>query len=239
MNAQPCLIEPGVTLGADCNLAPFAVVKTGSVLGDRVTVDHFAVVGGLPQDLKFDPATKSGVRIGAGTVLREGVTIHRATTEGGFTEIGANCLLMVNSHVGHDCTLGDSVIMANGALLGGHVHVGKNAFISGNAVIHQHVRVGEGCMISGGSRVGLDVPPFVIVDGKNTVGGLNLVGLRRRGHTAEEITDLKNCYRAIYMSTVKGSAADKAATVTPTTETGKTFIDFFAARGRGFIHARR
>ncbi|MBC2596458.1 acyl-ACP--UDP-N-acetylglucosamine O-acyltransferase [Ruficoccus amylovorans] len=233
------LIEPGATFGADCNLAPFAVLKAGAVLGDGVTVDHFTVVGGLPQDLKFDPATKSGVRIGAGSVLREGVTVHRATREGAFTEIGKNCLLMANSHVGHDSVLGDNVIMANGALLGGHVHVGKNAFISGNAVIHQHVRVGEGCIISGGSRVGLDVPPFVIVDGKNTVGGLNLVGLRRRGHTAEEIADLKNCYRAIYMSEVKGSAADKAATVEPKTATGKIFIDFFADRGRGFIHARR
>ncbi len=233
------LIEPGVTLGADCTLASFAVLKAGAVLGERVTVDHFAVVGGLPQDLKFDPATKSGVRIGSGSVLREGVTVHRATTAGGFTEVGANCLLMANSHVGHDCTLGDNVIMANGALLGGHVHVGKNAFISGNAVIHQHVRVGEGCIISGGSRVGLDVPPFVIADGKNTVGGLNLIGLRRRGHSAEEITDLKNCYRAIYMSNVKGTAADKAATVEAKTQTGKTFLDFFAASGRGFIHARR
>lgn len=233
------LIEPGVTLGVDCNLAPFAVLKSGAVLGDRVTVDHFAVVGGLPQDLKFDPATKSGVCIGAGSVLREGVTVHRSTVAGGFTEIGANCLLMVNSHVGHDSVLGDNVILANGALIAGHVHVGKNAFISGNAVIHQHVRVGEGCMISGGSRVGLDVPPFVIVDGKNTVGGLNLVGLRRRGHSAEDIADLKNCYRAIYMSDVKGSAADKAATAKPQTPTGKTFIDFFADRGRGFIHARR
>jgi UDP-N-acetylglucosamine acyltransferase len=233
------LIEPGVTLGADCHLAPFAVLKSGTVLGDRVTVDHFAVVGGLPQDLKFDPGTPSGVRIGSGSVLREGVTVHRATVAGGFTEVGANCLLMANSHVGHDSVLGDNVILANGALIAGHVHVGKNAFISGNAVVHQHVRVGEGCIISGGSRVGLDVPPFVIVDGKNTVGGLNLVGLRRRHHTAEEIADLKDCYRAIYMSDVKGSASDKAASVEAKTETGKTFLAFFADRGRGFIHARR
>lgn len=232
------LVDDKASLGEGCRVAAFAVVKAGVVLGEKVVVDHHAVIGGEPQDLKFDPSTPSGVEVGAGSVLREGVTIHRATKPGVNTLVGKNCLLMVNSHVGHDSVLGDNVILANGALIAGHVTVGANAFVSGNVVVHQHVRIGEGCIISGGSRVGLDVPPYVIVDGKNTVAGLNLVGLRRRGHSAEEVRDLKDCYRAVYMTSRKGSMQEKAAVVHAKTEVGKKFLAFFDEEKRGFIHGR-
>lgn len=232
------IVEEGAVLGEGCTVAAFAVVKGCVELGAGVTVDHHAVLGGEPQDLKFDPATKSGVRVGAGTVIREGATIHRATKDGGRTTISENCLLMCNSHVGHDSVLGDNVILANGALVAGHITVGNDAFISGNVVLHQHIRVGEGCIISGGSRVGLDVPPYVVADGKNTVAGLNLIGLRRRGHSAEDIMDLKACYRAVYMTDKKGTMQEKAAEVEPRTETGCRFIAFFAEEKRGFIYAR-
>ncbi len=232
------LVDEKASLGEGCTVAAFAVVKAGVVLGEKVVVDHHAVIGGEPQDLKFDPATPSGVEVGAGSVLREGVTIHRATRPGTNTLVGANCLLMVNSHVGHDSVLADNVILANGALIAGHVTVGRNAFISGNVVVHQNVRIGEGCIISGGSRVGLDVPPYVIVDGKNTVAGLNLIGLRRRGHSAEEIADLKSCYRALFMTKAKGTMQEKAAGIEAQTEPGRIFLTFFNEKKRGFIHAR-
>ena len=119
------IVEAGATLGAGCRLAAHAIVKARAELGAGVRVDHFAVVGGDPQDLSFDPATESGTRIGDRTVIREHVTVHRATKAGENTVIGADGLLMAGSHVAHDCVLGDHVILANGCMLGGHVHVGE------------------------------------------------------------------------------------------------------------------
>ncbi|MEM9227545.1 MAG: acyl-ACP--UDP-N-acetylglucosamine O-acyltransferase [Verrucomicrobiota bacterium] len=231
------LIEEGVTLGEGCRVAAYAVLKSGVTLGKDCLIDHHVIIGGEPQDLKFDPSTPSGVVIGPNTVLREGVTVHRATQSGMNTTIGADCLLMGNCHVGHDSVLGDNVILANGVLVAGHITVGDHAFISGNVVLHQHIRVGEGCIISGGSRIGLDVPPYVIADGKNTVAGLNLIGLKRRGHSAEEISDLKDCYRAVYMTKRTGSLQEKAAHAQAKTEMGQKFLQFFSQEKRGFIYS--
>ena len=116
------IVEDGAQLGAGCVIHAYAIVTRHCVLGDGVVVHSFAVVGGDPQDLSFDPATRSGVRIGARTVIREHVTIHRATKADSWTEVGAGCFLMVSCHVAHDCRLADKVIMANAVLLAGHVH---------------------------------------------------------------------------------------------------------------------
>lgn len=236
------LIADGVTLGKEVIIDAFTVIKSGSVLGDNVRVDHFSVIGGDPQFLKFAPQTPSGVQIGARTVIREGVTINRSIHENGQTTVGADCFLMANSHVGHDCALGDHVVLANGVLLGGHVSVGSHVFIGGNAAVHQFCRIGEGVMIGGVARMTYDIPPFVTAANENEVAGLNLIGLKRRGFSTEEISDLKRCYRAVYLSKPAGSPEKKAAAARDaklaTTARGEQFLNFFTAENsRGYIRA--
>jgi UDP-N-acetylglucosamine acyltransferase len=144
----------------------------------------------------------SYVSIGARSVIREGVTVHRGTKPGSVTRVGASCLLMANSHLAHDVRLGDRVIVANGALLAGYVQVGDAAFISGNCLVHQFTRVGRLAMMSGGSAVQMDVPPFCITrsSSSNTVIGLNVIGLRRAGFTSPDRAALKSAFALLYRS---------------------------------------
>lgn len=225
------IVEDDVVIGENCRIAAHAIIKSGTILETGVHVDHHAVIGGLPQDLGFNPETKTGVRVKTGTRIREGVTIHRATKEGGFTVIGENCFLMALAHVAHDCALGDNVILANAATLGGHVQVGERAFISGGAVVHQFVRIGESVMVSGNSRTGMDVPPYCIALERNCVAGLNLIGLRRRGFLREAIANIKNCYRAVYRDdslNLSKNAAEALAGGLATTPEGRAFLEFFS-----------
>ncbi|MEO0794989.1 MAG: acyl-ACP--UDP-N-acetylglucosamine O-acyltransferase [Verrucomicrobiota bacterium] len=243
-NAPPsAIIESNVTAGKDTTIAPFAVVKSRTTLGDGVEIDHFAVIGGDPQYLKFDPTTNSGVTVGHDTRIREGVTINRSIHSGKNTVVGSNCFLMANSHVGHDCEIGDRVVLANGVLLGGHVTIGSNVFIGGNAAVHQFCRIGEGAMIGGVARITYDVPPFVTAANENEVAGLNLIGLKRRGFSPEEINDLKRCYRAVYLSKPVGSPKTKAVQAIQeglaTTDRGKQFLTFFEFEdSRGYTRKR-
>lgn len=233
------LIDSSARLGKDCTVAAFAVIKAGVTLGDSVTVDHHAVIGGLPQDLHFDVSIESGVIIGDGTIIREGVTINRATKPGGNTVVGANCFLMGNSHLGHDVQLGDNVILANGVLLGGHIVVEDHCFLGGAAVFHQFVRVGEGAIISGGSRMAHDVPPFALASDYSKIRGLNLIGMKRRGFSQEEISDVKACYKAVYFQ--PGDPARKAKAALESglaiTKRGEHFLRFFESSKRGFIRS--
>jgi UDP-N-acetylglucosamine acyltransferase len=237
------VVEAGVTLGANCRVAAHAVIKRGTRLGEGVSVDHHAVIGGLPQDLAFDPAVPSGVWIGAGTRIREGVTVHRATRAGAETRVGAGCFLMALAHVAHDCDLGAGAILANASTLGGHVSVGERAFISGGVVVHQFVRVGESVMCSGNGRFSMDIPPFTLVAERNHISGLNLVGLRRRGFSREIIGDIKSCYHAVYPDAAGNPAALAAAALAAglaKTEEGRRFLEFFTAGGvRGQFVRRR
>lgn len=194
------IIEPGVVLGDGCRIEGGATIKTGTVLGDRVWVHHGAVIGGLPQDYSFDATRRTGVKVGDGTILREGVTINRATKPDTSTTVGRDCMLMANSHVAHDGAVGDRVTLANGALLAGHVVVGDHAFISGNCAIHQHCIVGESVMCSGLAAITGNIPPFCIAVERNGVAGLNLVGMRRRGLARESIAEIRAAYRAVYLA---------------------------------------
>jgi UDP-N-acetylglucosamine acyltransferase len=230
------VVESGAVIGAGCRMEAHSVVRRGAVLEEGVVVDCSAVVGGLPQDLHFDPATPSGVVVGRGTVIREHVTIHRATVPGTTTKVGAGCLLMATCHVAHDCQLGDGVILANAVLMGGHVSIGAGAFIGGTAAIHQHVRIGPRAMISGVSRITRDVPPFCMVAERDHLVGLNIVGLRRAGFTRNQIAQIKACYHAIFDEV--GNARAKAAafpTDMATEETTRLFLDFFCGGKRGFV----
>ncbi len=215
------VVEGEVTLGAGVRLGAHSVVRRYSILEAGVSVDSFAVVGGLPQDLSFDPGTRSRVRIGQGTVLREGVTVHRSTRADGETVVGARCLLMANAHVAHDCQLGSSVILANNAMLAGHIWVGDGAFLGGGCGIHQFVSIGERAMIAGNASVTYDVPPFVTVAERSLVTGLNLVGLKRH-LTADAIADLRACYKAVYMR--PGNPAKLAGEVVASTDEGRRFL---------------
>lgn len=194
------VIEANTVIGDGCRIGPGAVVHAYSRLGPGTCLHAHAVVGGFPQDLAFDPATVSYVEVGAGCQLREGVTVHRGTKEGTVTRLGDRCFLMANSHVAHNCTLGNQVIMANNALLGGYVTIEDGVFISGNAVVHQFCRVGRLAMLSGLSGTSKDIPPFCVLLNmeSNLLAGLNVVGMRRAGIGAAERTAVKKCYHMLF-----------------------------------------
>jgi UDP-N-acetylglucosamine acyltransferase len=234
------IVEAGAVLGDRCVVRGQAVVCTGSVLGPGVVVDSFAVVGGLPQHLKFDPATPSGVRIGAGTVLREGVTVNRSTRAGEYTVVGEQGYLMANCHVAHDCRLGDRVVIANGTLLAGHVEVGDGVFIGGNSAVHQFCRIGEGVMLGGMSGLSKDLPPFLMAAERDRVVGLNSVGLRRRGCSREAVAELKTLYRRVYGApSPREEAAALLASGLAASREAAVFLAFFAGGKRGIVGPRR
>lgn len=235
------MVETGAQLGADCEIMAGAVITRHCVLGDRVTVWPHAVLGGDPQDLRFNRATASGVRIGSGTTVREHVTINRATQSGGETVVGENCFLMAASHVGHDCVVGHHVVIANAALLAGHVRMGDHTFVGGGAVFHQFVRVGEGAMVGGMAGIGLDLPPFVMAADRNQIVGLNLVGLKRRGVTRDAIRELKAALREVYFTAgnIREVAAHALAGGRFVTPEARRFLEFFSGGTRGFVRLRR
>lgn len=233
-------MESGVVLGDGARLAEHVVVRAGSVLGTGVLVDSFAVIGGAPQMQAFDHTLRSGVRIGDGTVVREHVSVHRATRPEKDTLIGARCLLMAGSHVGHDCRIGDQVTLANNVMLAGHVEVGDFVFLGGGAGVHQFVRIGEGAMVGGNASITCDLPPFTMAAQRNELYGLNLVGLRRRSFSAESIADLKECFHAMYATL--GDLRKRAADLDEqygSTAAGRSFLGFFAGGRRGFAGPRR
>jgi UDP-N-acetylglucosamine acyltransferase len=235
------IVEDGARLGAGCVVYAYALITRHVVLGEGVIVHPGAVVGGDPQDLRFDPATTSGVRIGPRTVIREHVTIHRATKPDSWTEIGADCYLMVGSHVAHDCRVGDRVLMANNVLLGGHVQVGEGAFLGGAAAVHQFARIGEGAMVSGMSRVSRDVPPFSMTAERDELVGLNVVGLRRRGLPKSTFAELKSAFREVNVPVgdMRELAAAALASGRYASAEAHRYLGFFVGSRRSFMRARR
>lgn len=191
-------VESGVELGDDCIVASGAVVKSGVKAGRRNEFCEHAVVGGKPQHVAR-PTDIGRVLIGDDNVFREHVTVHRGMKSGSDTVIGDANYVMAGVHFGHDCVIGSGCIFANGAMLGGHVHVEDKAFVSGAVAVHQFCRIGRLAMVGGHARVTQDIPPFMLVDGQSgCIVGLNVVGLRRSGHGPDEIADLKNAYRVIF-----------------------------------------
>lgn len=235
------IIEDGAVLGSGCTIHAHAIVKRHAVLGDGVVVHPFAVIGGDPQDLSFDVARNTGVRIGDRTVLREYVTVNRATAADGETVVGADCFLMTGSHVAHDCRLADRVIMANAVLLAGHVHVGERAFLGGGAAVHQFVRIGQGAMVSGLARIARDLPPFVMAAERDEVVGLNVVGIRRRGLPRETVAELKRAYQEAFPATgnVRALATAALASGAYRSPEARGFLEFLQGGRRGFARRRR
>ena len=234
-------VEPGAQLGADCEIMAHAVVTRHAILGDRVVVHPGAVVGGDPQFLKFDRRTASFVRVGEGTVIRENATLNRSIHEGQATVVGARCFLMAGSHAGHDCALADDVVLANNAMLAGHVTVGAFTFVGGGAGVHQFVRIGESVMIGGLARITRDLAPYTIVAERDEVSGLNLVGLKRRGFARETIRELKEAFRAVYLEAGdirQLAAAAQAGGLVKSVEATR-FLEFFSDGKRGFARPER
>jgi len=195
------IVGEGVCLADDVEVGPHAVLEGRLEVGARCRIFAGAAVGLPPQDLKWQPSTPSGVRIGEGTIVREYTTIHRATTPDGWTEIGKDCYLMAQGHVAHDCRIGDGVIMTGFAALTGFVQVGDRAVISGMTGIHQFVRIGTLAMVGGCSRIPQDVPPYFIAEGNPVeMRGVNIIGLRRAGVSSEARLSLQRAFKIIYRS---------------------------------------
>ncbi|HEX4129504.1 MAG TPA: acyl-ACP--UDP-N-acetylglucosamine O-acyltransferase [Pirellulales bacterium] len=233
------VIEADVVVGDRCVLGGYAMLKQGTTLGADCKVFERATIGGLPQHVRMSRDAGQLV-IGCGNTIRENVTIHRALHPSGTTRIGDNNLIMVGAHVAHDCTIGNHAIFANNALLAGHVTIEDRAFISGAVAIHQFCRVGTLAMVGGLARITKDVPPFVTIDGgSDYVVGLNTIGLRRAGLSADDILELKNAYRTIYRSGLKWADVLEHLHATYTTGPAAHFAPFLAESKRGIIAERR
>ncbi|HET7409217.1 MAG TPA: acyl-ACP--UDP-N-acetylglucosamine O-acyltransferase [Paracoccaceae bacterium] len=222
------IVEDGARLGADVRVGPYCIIGADVELGDGVDlIGHvvvsghtrigpgtriwpFASIGHRPQDLKYAGET-SYLEIGADNMIREHVTMSPGTTGGGLvTRVGDGGLFMVGAHVGHDCRIGSNVVMANNATLAGHVEIGDFAILGGLSAVHQHVRIGGHAIVGGMTGVDRDVIPFgSAVGNRAELGGLNAVGLRRRGFDHETVHMLREAYRAIFSG--DGSLAERAA----------------------------
>ena len=193
------VIDAGVELGANCIVGPHVYLTGETKIGAGNRFHAGCVIGDAPQDLKYkDEPTR--LRIGDSNVFRENVTVHRSNKIAEDTIVGSHNFFMANSHVAHNCAIGDHVILANGALLGGHAVVQDRAFISGNCLVHQFTRVGTLALMQGGSAVSKDLPPFCVALHQNEICGLNAVGLRRAGFTVEQRLELKRLYHLLFRS---------------------------------------
>jgi UDP-N-acetylglucosamine acyltransferase len=229
------VVGPDVRIGAGSWVGPHAVVTGRTRIGADNRVFQFASVGAAPQDLKYR-GEPSILEMGDGNIVREFASINPGTAAGGMaTRIGNRCLFMVSSHVAHDCRVGDHVILANGAALGGHVEAGDYAIVGGLAGVHQYVRIGESALCAAGSMVSMDVPPFCTVAGDRArLHGLNVVGLRRRGFANATIVALKRAYRLLF----QGGVTRREAIARMRAETGApaevaVLVDFVASSKRG------
>ena len=229
------MISAESEIGAGCAIGAHVVLEHRVVLGAGTKVGHGTILGADPQDLGFDASrTDTGVRIGRDNTIREYVTIHRGTKESGETVVGDGNFLMTGFHMGHDSVVGNGVIAANNVLLAGHVRVQDRAFLGGGTVFHQFMQVGTLAMVRGGCRFSKDIPPFLVATGENHVAGINAVGLRRAGISAEARKDIKRAFRLLYQSGLNVSQALEAADGDKWGAEGALFFAFVReARKRG------
>ncbi len=193
------VIEDDVVVGDNNILLSGVVLKSGTCIGNENKIHEHVVIGGLPQDLGFDSATPSNVKIGDRNTFREFVTIHRASQKNEATKLGNENYLMTQVHLGHDCELENNVIIAPSTGLGGFVTVEDKAFISGGVMVHQFVHIGSLAMLGGNAKITQDVLPFMMADGNPAhISGLNKVGLRRAGYKIDDIKSLKKAYQLVF-----------------------------------------
>jgi UDP-N-acetylglucosamine acyltransferase len=192
------IIGPHVTLKENVKIHSHVIIEGHTTIGASTEIFPYAVIGFAPQNVNYK-GEPSVIEIGENCVIREHVTIHLGTEKGGMkTTMGDGCYIMVASHIGHDCHIGNFVRMANNATLGGHVTVGDYANIGGLAAVHQFVRIGAYAMISGTAGVSEDIMPFgAVMAMKAKLGGLNIIGMKRRGFERQDIHDLRHAYKLL------------------------------------------
>jgi UDP-N-acetylglucosamine acyltransferase len=200
------IVEGGCVVGEGCEIRAHAVLCANTILGAQNQIGYGAVIGAEPQDYAFKDGP-SRVEIGARNRIREYVTIHRATKEGGATRVGDDNFLMGGVHLGHDVQIGHHAILANNTLLSGYVQVGDGAFLGGATIVHQFVRIGRLAITRGGTRLGKDVPPFFMAVATNLVSGVNRIGLRRAGIAQETRRAIRAAYDMVYRSELNVSQA--------------------------------
>jgi UDP-N-acetylglucosamine acyltransferase len=229
------LIGAGAEIGDKCIIQAHAVIEGSVKMGAGNFVGYGAIIGATPQDLGFNVETKSSVEIGTGNTIREYCTIHRGSTEGSATVIGDNNFLMVGNHLGHDCRLGNGVVMANDCLLAGYVRIDDRAFIGGGSRFHQGIRMGRLVMAEG--RFTQNLPPFLGA-AKNEVYGMNIIGMRRAGFSASERDEVKRAFKLLYRSGLNTKQALEKAAETDFGPVGREFFEFVANAGkRGIVTA--
>lgn len=227
-------IEDAASIGAGCVIQSHAVLSGAVTMGKNNRIGHGAIIGAWPQDLGFTPDRRSGVIIGDGNTIREHCTIHRASGEGKATRIGSHNFLMAGAHLAHEVEIGDHNIIANNALLGGHVRVADRVFIGGGCVFHQFMRIGRLAICQGASGFSKDIPPFTLAVERNTVAGLNVVGLRRAGLDAARRQEIKAAFQLLYQSGLNTAQALAAAGEKDWGEDAREFFEFVAqAKKRG------
>jgi len=245
------IVEDGAQIGTEVEIGPYAVISSGAVIGDRCRIQahaviegsvkmgtdnligYGAIIGAVPQDLSFDPKTKSSVEIGNRNSIREYCTIHRGSIEGSATTIGDENFVMVGNHLGHNCILGNGVVMANDCLLAGNVRIDDRAFIGGGSRFHQGIRMGRLVMAEG--RFTKNLPPFLSA-AKNEVYGFNIVGMRRANFSGAERDEIKRAFKLLYRSGLNTKQALEQAAQTEFGRVGREFFDFVANAGkRGIV----
>lgn len=232
------LVEGAVSIGHNCIIRAHACLLGSLTLGSGNDIGFGAIIGDRPQHLGYKNENTRTV-IGNGNVIREHVTIHRGTPDAGTTRIGDNNYLMANAHIGHDCRLGNRVMMVNGILLGGHCVVEDQVLLSGNSVVHQFTRLGRLSMSSGLVVLTQDLPPFMLAPERNTVSGINKVGMRRAGLTGDDVRVAQKAYKTLYRS----GLMQKLAVQELEQELGEhpiaaEILTFIRGSKRGFIRPR-
>ncbi len=254
-NLHPtAIVDPSANLGKDVTVGPFSIIESdvvigegtrihshaliaeGSRIGSNCEIHHGAAIGTKPQDLKFS-GEKTLLEIGDNTIIREFCDLNRGTKHSGTTKIGSNCLFMAYCHTGHDCMVGDNVILANGVQLGGHVVLEDWVIIGGMTPVHQFCKVGQHAMLGGGFRAVQDVPPFILAAGEPLkYNGVNAIGLGRRGFSKEAVHSLRHFYRILYRSKMNTSQAlQEIRNQLEMTDEIKSALQFIESSDRGII----
>jgi UDP-N-acetylglucosamine acyltransferase len=227
-----CIIGPNVVIGANCKLAAHVAVSGHTSIGAECVISPFAVLGGPPQDLSYR-GEPTRLEIGTGCTIREGVTMNIGTMKGGgLTRVGDRGYFMNNSHVGHDCTVGNDVIFATSATLGGHCEIGDSVYIGGLSAVHQFTRIGRQVMVGGVCGVRDDIIPFGLANGQYAVlEGLNLIGMKRRKFTRERLATVRAFYQKLFHG--EGVFAERLAAVQPLAAEDPAIAEILAFIGKG------
>lgn len=233
-------IDKNVVIGSGTKIASNVTILSGARIGKNCNIFPGAVISAVPQDLKF-VGEETTAEVGDNCTLRECVTVNRGTKSRGKTVVGNNCLLMAYVHIAHDAVLGNNIILSNACQIAGEVEIDDYVVMGGTSGAHQFVRIGTHAMLQGGSKIGQDIPPYVIGGrARLSYAGINIVGLRRKGFSNEKIEEIQGMYRLIYNSGLNNSAAlaKIEETFAPSVERD-TILNFIRSSKRGILRGHK